>query len=653
MNKSGLLSKSVLLLTITLLALSLYAAYRNYNRRTPTDPVMQAYLTGNLSRVLQLRQDASDKSTIYLACNSARLLARSDLSAIFLEKLRTDPSAINLYQLSVALDKIQQGKIEQTAAELVETLQQAGAHSDEAFSAVIKGLFARQELSEAEQLLDQWKSKSGPSGQHSYLLASLRLLQQQRTSAEEILLESVELYPNHELSWLALVGLYTRPPHIRFESALWLLQQMQQRFPENETVSLQIAQVSRRLGRAAGETSNADSPPAHLLENAQALFDAGDYANAVATVSTTGLMLDQAANLADTSFQLNLEGRSDQAVTLTERLHWLATATALTGESLSARRAFKISEQRTSRLRRAQDLQLQVAFDKAKQTEIDRMVDLTNLNSTSEWPAVNSPGSQYQSMRQLPGWQAYIDHCSHCHGQTGQGNGPSAANLQIAARNFCDEPIRFVSSEGLLGSDSDLRRSIAQGIPGSSMTGSANSLSELQIDQLVDIVRQFQLIGWQGSRLERGLESEGSAAFSTERLREPVSTPQFAATLPSTVPTVGAELLKRYGCFNCHPAYAPSTRTSSEVVDKFAGQDSMSDGKAAGAMEFFDSLGRPLAVPNLSTSKFRGGDSPRDIYLRLRLGIPGTPHPANPSASDQELIDLVYYVLWLRNVNQP
>jgi hypothetical protein len=36
-----------------------------------------------------------------------------------------------------------------------------------------------------------------------------------------------------------------------------------------------------------------------------------------------------------------------------------------------------------------------------------------------------------------------------------------------------------------------------------------------------------------------------------------------------------------------------------------------------------------------------GGDGP-SLYRRIRLGMPGTPHPASPSLSDEEAIALVH-----------
>ena len=44
----------------------------------------------------------------------------------------------------------------------------------------------------------------------------------------------------------------------------------------------------------------------------------------------------------------------------------------------------------------------------------------------------------------------------------------------------------------------------------------------------------------------------------------------------------------------------------------------------------------------------KGGAEPAAMFARIRLGMPGTPHPALVAASDLEVIDLVHFCLSLR-----
>jgi hypothetical protein len=39
----------------------------------------------------------------------------------------------------------------------------------------------------------------------------------------------------------------------------------------------------------------------------------------------------------------------------------------------------------------------------------------------------------------------------------------------------------------------------------------------------------------------------------------------------------------------------------------------------------------------------KGGSQGESLYRRIRLGMPGTPHPASPSLEEAELMALVHY----------
>jgi hypothetical protein len=43
----------------------------------------------------------------------------------------------------------------------------------------------------------------------------------------------------------------------------------------------------------------------------------------------------------------------------------------------------------------------------------------------------------------------------------------------------------------------------------------------------------------------------------------------------------------------------------------------------------------------------KGGSDPDSVYLRLYLGMPGTPHPASPRVPASKLADLTRYCLSL------
>jgi hypothetical protein len=67
------------------------------------------------------------------------------------------------------------------------------------------------------------------------------------------------------------------------------------------------------------------------------------------------------------------------------------------------------------------------------------------------------------------------------------------------------------------------------------------------------------------------------------------------------------------------------------------------DGAGAREILLFDDRGRPTRPRDLVHEPFKGGQEPKSIYLRIAVGMPGTPHPAAWNLPHEQLIDLVQY----------
>ncbi len=50
---------------------------------------------------------------------------------------------------------------------------------------------------------------------------------------------------------------------------------------------------------------------------------------------------------------------------------------------------------------------------------------------------------------------------------------------------------------------------------------------------------------------------------------------------------------------------------------------------------------------DLAQEPLKGSQDATAVYLRIAAGMPGTPHPANTTLSEQELTDVVHYCLSL------
>jgi mono/diheme cytochrome c family protein len=71
------------------------------------------------------------------------------------------------------------------------------------------------------------------------------------------------------------------------------------------------------------------------------------------------------------------------------------------------------------------------------------------------------------------------------------------------------------------------------------------------------------------------------------------------------------------------------------------------DGSGAADQFLFDDQGEPNRPRDLVREPFKGGRERESIYLRLAAGMHGTAHPAAPNLPEEQLIELVEYVLAL------
>jgi cytochrome c oxidase cbb3-type subunit I/II len=89
----------------------------------------------------------------------------------------------------------------------------------------------------------------------------------------------------------------------------------------------------------------------------------------------------------------------------------------------------------------------------------------------------------------------YRHWCARCHGENGDGRGPAAAALALNGRpprDFTTGRMKYTSvPSGTAPTDADLARTIAKGLPETSMPYFEDLLSADEIAALVDVVRGF------------------------------------------------------------------------------------------------------------------------------------------------------------------
>ncbi len=201
----------------------------------------------------------------------------------------------------------------------------------------------------------------------------------------------------------------------------------------------------------------------------------------------------------------------------------------------------------------------------------------------------------------------YKERCASCHGQSGRGDGEYAGFLNPRPRDFTSGRFKFRSTEtGGLPTDEDLVHSITEGLHGTSMPSWKPFLSPQQVQAVIGQVKSFS--------------------------------PRFAAEPPKPI-AIGAE-----------PPSSPKTIDAGHAVyDKLkCAACHGTDGRGTGAIahELKDDWGRPTGATNLAEPwTFRGGDTARDIFLRFRTGMNGTPMPSFlGAATEPELWQLAVYV---------
>ncbi|MGH7894390.1 MAG: c-type cytochrome, partial [Candidatus Binatia bacterium] len=170
----------------------------------------------------------------------------------------------------------------------------------------------------------------------------------------------------------------------------------------------------------------------------------------------------------------------------------------------------------------------------------------------------------------------YLQECSSCHGERGDGTGPAAEFVDPRPRDFTKRLFKLrTTPTGQPPATDDVLRTIERGIPGTAMPSFAFLPPE---------------------------DRRKIAAYVLERadlLEEPEPTPipDPGSPPPATPETIatGKQLYADAGCGSCHgPA-----------------------GKGDGTQEMKDSEGRPIRARDFTTGAFRGGGDRVDLYYRF------------------------------------
>jgi mono/diheme cytochrome c family protein len=296
--------------------------------------------------------------------------------------------------------------------------------------------------------------------------------------------------------------------------------------------------------------------------------------------------------------------------------------------------------------------------------------------SAAEGDSIQVIGDGLQKGRNL-----YLRHCVHCHGVSGDGDGPTAPYLKPRPRDYRKGLFKFTSTKpGVRASREDLFRVVKLGVPGTYMP-SFMLLPDDEVKAIVEYVRWLSMRG----ELESKLVVQLSLDFSATRLEDESLadvTAEFdsfrGSDLPEIVSSAGDELgadwsapedadnlvvpkeervpsspesiergrklflSEKTKCYSCHGETGAGNGSATEEINDLPGQP----GVKADEPGLFDAWGQIVKPRNLQRGLFRGGRRPIDIYRRIHSGIKGTPMQAfGNNLSDQDIWDLVNYAL--------
>lgn len=208
---------------------------------------------------------------------------------------------------------------------------------------------------------------------------------------------------------------------------------------------------------------------------------------------------------------------------------------------------------------------------------------------------------------------AYTTYCAGCHGNQGDANGPAAGFLHPRPRNFQNANYKFSSARaGRLPTDDDLRRTLVEGLRGSSMP-SWRLLPDHTITALIAYIKTFS-DDWEtrtpGAEIPR------------------VNDPYHSDEDKSKAIARGEAIYHGFAtCWTCHPSYVSTDKINeylaqmeSPTRDVFRDDLFLSEVKP-------NKEGELIYPPDFLRDYVRSGSDVGDLYRSIAAGITGTAMP--------------------------
>lgn len=283
------------------------------------------------------------------------------------------------------------------------------------------------------------------------------------------------------------------------------------------------------------------------------------------------------------------------------------------------------------------------------------------------------------------GRQLYMRHCSHCHGTSGDGHGPTAEYLNPRPRDYRHGVFKFTSTTAQEKvCREDISRVLKNGVPGTYMPSFVPMLDETELEIVVEYVRFLSMRG----EFERKLFSELSGDYSKDAVTnrradgesrsdivgelkeflasdindsvEIVSEDLVNAWTQSDTPDakivpdssrvadsdesrrIGRELYlsSAINCADCHGISGKGNGPQTTIFEKNPVTQQLYS--EPGLHDVWDNINQPR---NLTQGIYRGGRRPIDLFCRIHAGIKGSRMPSFKNLKHEDIWHIVNYVL--------
>lgn len=513
------------------------------------------------------------------------------------------------------LGQIQAGELADQASTQFQALLESGASSHDVSACFISGALARGDRVLAKELVDAWERDLPDHPHVVFLRGAWEAIGGDRAKARAAFERVLELEPRHDLARLALAQTEEADNHV--SAALTWYRPLVSAHPENELIVTGSARCLRKSGRLSEAKGVLEPLPALSeagsdadIEMINIDLERGDYAAARHRLARV-----DASRIAD-----------DDALTMAG-----ITASMLGNTTMSEKLILsKFHRQAAKSL--VEDLQM-----RAIMFPFDGTVASQLQMAGQQWGRLSSPDGLDEAdwsdgptdrHDDISAKSLYVQHCESCHGVEGYGDGVAARHVFPRPRDLRREPMRLVSTDNGVPSRQDLVTVIDKGIPGTAMV-SIPALSgqpkylELLVDEVLGMrregVREQYLAQFAADDLPDEADVNETVALRTNPATS--ITPPALSSPDDTALDLGKRLYSEQACLSCHG--------ESGTGDQF--------------MPLFDVVGRPCFPRDLAHDVFKGGNDLAAVYLRILLGMPGTPHPATLNLPSEQIAALTYY----------